>query len=85
MPVPKKRHSRSRQNKRRANYRVKAVNLSTCPQCHAPTLPHHACPTCGTYRGRTVLEVGKKEKSAKGGSLPGRQAGASGGKAKKEK
>jgi large subunit ribosomal protein L32 len=27
----------------------------SCPQCHEPKLPHVACPTCGTYRRRQVL------------------------------
>lgn len=65
MPVPKKKHSRSRQGKRRANWRVAAITLSVCPECHAPTLPHHACPSCGTYRGRVVIakeEPGEKKK-----------------------
>jgi large subunit ribosomal protein L32 len=68
MPVPKKRHSNCRQGKRRAsNYRLTAATISRCPQCGGPTLPHHACPTCGTYRGRQVLKLktkkAKKEKA----------------------
>lgn len=66
MPVPKKRHSNIRQGKRRfANYRLTAVNLSRCPQCGAPTLPHHACPTCGTYQGRTIIKIKTKKKGKK--------------------
>ena len=29
-----------------------ATTLTTCPQCKAPTQPHIACPSCGTYKGR---------------------------------
>ncbi|MGB0064616.1 MAG: 50S ribosomal protein L32, partial [Terracidiphilus sp.] len=25
--------------------------------CHEKKLPHRACPKCGTYKGRAVLEV----------------------------
>jgi large subunit ribosomal protein L32 len=28
---------------------------SVCPQCKSPKLPHRACPTCGTYKGREVV------------------------------
>jgi large subunit ribosomal protein L32 len=65
--MPKKRHSNSRQGKRRfSNYRLSAVALGKCPQCGAPALPHRACPSCGTYKGRQVIKMkekkGKKEK-----------------------
>lgn len=64
MPQPKKRHSNVRQGKRRAsNYRLKAKSLSKCPACGAANLPHHACPSCGNYKGRTVIKI--KEKKAK--------------------
>ena len=65
MPVPKKRHSNIRQGKRRfSNYRLSAKNLSKFPQCGSPTLPHFACPTCGTYEGRQVVKI--KVKKGKG-------------------
>ena len=31
--------------------------LSTCPQCAAPYVPHRVCPACGYYKGRQVLTV----------------------------
>jgi len=75
MPMPKKRHSNSRQGKRRfSNYRLSGVSVSRCSQCGAPALPHHACPSCGTYKGRQVKKI--KDKKAP------RQAQ---GKGKKEK
>ncbi|MCX5726961.1 MAG: 50S ribosomal protein L32 [Candidatus Saganbacteria bacterium] len=55
MTVPKKRHSRSRQGKRRANWKLSQINLGKCPDCGAPILSHHACPSCGNYHGRSVL------------------------------
>ena len=68
MPVPKKRHSNTRTRTRRANWKLKAMNFATCPQCHSMILPHHACPVCGTYNGRMVLkiEAEEKKKPAKG-------------------
>ena len=55
MAVPKKRQSRTRRDKRRAQYKVSAPRLNECPRCHSPRLPHRVCPTCGTYAGREVI------------------------------
>ena len=57
MAVPKRRMSRSNTRSRRAQWKAKAVATSPCPQCRSPKLPHAACPVCGTYNGRQVLEV----------------------------
>lgn len=62
MGLPKRRFSRARRDKRRSQQHVPGVpTLSTCPQCGASVVSHHACPSCGTYRGRHVLAV-KPEK-----------------------
>ncbi|MDO8588545.1 MAG: 50S ribosomal protein L32 [Armatimonadota bacterium] len=63
MPLPKRRHSRARQAKRRANWKLVAPNVISCPRCHEPRLPHHVCPSCGFYNNRLVIE--KKEKAPK--------------------
>jgi large subunit ribosomal protein L32 len=63
MPVPKKRHSPSRQGKRRANWKLASPNLRACAECGAPIMPHHACSACGFYKGKKVLAI--KEKKAK--------------------
>lgn len=31
--------------------------LSKCPQCDAPCIPHRVCPACGFYKGRQVITV----------------------------
>ena len=62
MPVPKKRHSNTRTRTRRANWKLKALNLAECPQCHAKVLSHHACPECGTYKGRMVIKIKSEPK-----------------------
>ena len=61
MAVPKKRHSNTRTNKRRANWKLFAVASAKCPQCGSPILPHTACKNCGTYKGRAVLEIKQKK------------------------
>ena len=69
MAVPKKRHTKSRRNKRRSHHALKKVKLSLCPKCKEPILPHHFCPFCGTYKGREIIDVlaklTKKEKKKK--------------------
>ncbi|NTV53900.1 MAG: 50S ribosomal protein L32 [Syntrophaceae bacterium] len=61
MPNPVKRHSRSRRNSRRAHDFIKAPAGAVCPQCNEPKLPHRACLTCGTYKGKEVVNVDKGE------------------------
>jgi large subunit ribosomal protein L32 len=57
MAVPKRRHSNSRTNKRRAHDAIKPKQLSYCPKCSAATLQHVACPNCGYYMGRIIVET----------------------------
>ncbi|NNC74715.1 MAG: 50S ribosomal protein L32 [Acidimicrobiia bacterium] len=55
MAVPKKKMSRSRTRRRKAQWKVSAAPSNPCPQCGTPRRPHRACHECGTYRGREVL------------------------------
>lgn len=57
MAVPKKKMSRSRTRARKATWKVAKPAHSICPQCQSPKLPHRACPNCGTYNGRRVVET----------------------------
>lgn len=52
MAVPKRKTSRSNTRSRRANWKAAPVTLTSCPRCSAPTPPHQACPSCGSYQGR---------------------------------
>jgi large subunit ribosomal protein L32 len=57
MPNPKRRHSKRRTSLRRSHDALTGPSLSECPNCHERKRPHHACPKCGMYKGREVLEV----------------------------
>lgn len=57
MPVPKKNHSRTRQNQRRANWKGKLATLTKCTNCGAMHRPHNLCEECGFYNGRQYREV----------------------------
>jgi large subunit ribosomal protein L32 len=62
MGVQKRRHSKARKNKRRSIWaQLTAPNLSECPQCHELTRSHRACPSCGYYNGKKVVEVEMKK------------------------
>jgi large subunit ribosomal protein L32 len=56
MALPKRRKSKSKRDMRRAHQKLSAPNLSTCPQCGEPKLPHQACASCGAYKDRNVAE-----------------------------
>ena len=64
MPLPKRRFSRSRRDKRRLSIHLTMPALAKCPQCGATTLSHRICPTCGHYRGRSVVPVKTEEKQS---------------------
>ncbi len=66
MANPKRRHSTSRQNKRRAQWKLSGPRLAPCPQCKQPKLPHFMCGNCGYYNGKEIVDVEKeKEKKLK--------------------
>ena len=55
MPVPKRKTSKSKRDMRRTHQKSDAPNPTTCPQCGESKLPHRACSSCGTYKGRDVI------------------------------
>lgn len=63
MAVPKKRTSVSRKGLRRAGQHHKLYRKfpMVCPNCKDHVLPLHACPSCGTYKGKEVFEIKTQE------------------------
>ena len=59
-PLPKRKLSRGRRDRRRAHDALKARNLVACSNCCEMRLPHTVCPNCGHYKGREVFEVEKE-------------------------
>nr|MBO2493211.1 50S ribosomal protein L32 [Clostridia bacterium] len=57
MAVPKRKTSRARRDKRRAQWKVTVPSIVRCPQCGEPKLSHRACRHCGYYKRRQVIEV----------------------------
>lgn len=61
MANPTHRHTRSRRNKRRANWKIAPPAIVLCPECQEPRLPHRVCVNCGSYRGKKIIEIVEKE------------------------
>ncbi len=57
MSTPVKRTPKKRTKTRRSHHSLTTVKTGTCEKCGAVTRPHHACPSCGTYRKRSVVNV----------------------------
>ncbi|MFH1619077.1 MAG: 50S ribosomal protein L32 [bacterium] len=65
MPNPKRKHTRSRRDSRRAaNWKLDIPGSSKCRQCGAVRRAHTVCPFCGFYRDRVMIPVksGKDKK-----------------------
>lgn len=56
-PVPKRKVSRARRDKRRSHHALKPVHLVQCTNCGEMRLPHRVCPNCGHYKGREVVST----------------------------
>ncbi|MFC1988291.1 50S ribosomal protein L32 [Chloroflexota bacterium] len=55
--LPKRKYSKARQGKRRNHLGISPPALVNCPQCNSPKLPHHVCPTCGSYDGKETVTI----------------------------
>ncbi|MGL4588897.1 MAG: 50S ribosomal protein L32 [Mycoplasmatales bacterium] len=57
MAVPKRRTSKTRKRKRRTHYKLSLAGVTKCTNCDSVVKSHRACPVCGTYKGKTVIET----------------------------
>jgi len=60
-PLPKRKLSKGRRDRRRAHDALSARSLVVCSNCGEMRLPHTVCPKCGFYKGREVISVEKGE------------------------
>jgi large subunit ribosomal protein L32 len=56
-PLPKRKLSKGRRDRRRAHDALKVQNLVQCSNCGEMRLPHTVCPSCGFYKGREIVKV----------------------------
>jgi large subunit ribosomal protein L32 len=70
MPNPKRKHTRSRRDSRRAqNWKLDAMSASVCEnkECGRKRPPHSVCPHCGWYNGKIAVAPKVKEEKREGG------------------
>ncbi|MBN1230376.1 MAG: 50S ribosomal protein L32 [Anaerolineales bacterium] len=58
-PLPKRKVSKGRRDRRRAHDFLTPKNIVQCSQCGEMRLPHRACPSCGYYKGREVISISR--------------------------
>ena len=59
-PLPKRKISKGRRDRRRAHDALTPRAMVTCSNCNQMKLPHHVCQNCGYYKGREVISIEKE-------------------------
>ena len=77
--VVRMRHTRAHTANRRSHHALKERVLLVC-ECGAARVSHRACPSCGRYKGRVVVDLAgkaaaKAQKRAKREGNSGRSVG----------
>lgn len=57
MAVPKRKTSKARRDKRRANWKLTVPAIVECPKCHKFKLAHRVCKHCGQYDGEQIIKM----------------------------
>ena len=61
-PLPKRKLSKGRRDRRRSHDALTPPALIACTNCGEKHLAHTVCPNCGHYDGREIIEIKKEEK-----------------------
>ena len=62
VPLPKRKLSKGRRDRRRAHDALTPVALMQCSNCGEMRPLHQVCPNCGHYQGREVVAKEEKKK-----------------------
>ncbi|MFH1286924.1 MAG: 50S ribosomal protein L32 [Candidatus Magasanikbacteria bacterium] len=60
MGLPAKQRTRTSKRNRASHFALKKVGMVMCQKCKAKKKPHLACPTCGEYKGKKVVNLEKR-------------------------
>lgn len=55
MPNPRRKHSKAKVGKSRTHKKLEAPTFVKCDSCGETKQPHRVCPSCGEYKGETVV------------------------------
>lgn len=58
--VVRMRHTKGHTGNRRSHHKIDDVTFTLCSNCGNPVLRHRLCGTCGSYRGRTLVDMKAK-------------------------
>ena len=73
MPVPKRKTSKSRRDKRSSNKGIKVKAITSCSNCNEALAPHQACFACGFYKGQKILTTKSDRALRRGKKLEEKQ------------
>ncbi len=74
MPVPKRKRSRPRRDKRFANWGLKVKAIARCKQCEEPMPAHQVCKACGFYKGVKILRTKNERAETRGEARKAKEA-----------
>lgn len=60
MGLPSKQRTSRSRDERRSHHALKPQGTTMCEKCNKAILPHRACPHCGTYKGKQVVNKEKR-------------------------
>ncbi|MFH1029818.1 MAG: 50S ribosomal protein L32 [bacterium] len=60
MALQSQRRTKSSKKRRASHFALKKNNLTKCAKCGKPSMPHHVCSVCGTYKGKEVVKIKSK-------------------------
>ena len=63
MSVPFKKRTLGSKKRRASHFSLKGKTLVECEKCKTKRQPHHACPNCGTYKGKSIFDGFLKSKT----------------------
>ncbi|WP_232696989.1 50S ribosomal protein L32 [Brevibacillus daliensis] len=56
MAVPQRRTSKTRKRMRRTHFKLEIPGMVKCESCGEHKLAHRVCGSCGTYKGKKIVQ-----------------------------